>query len=101
LVDFRAEAAAIKTAVSHKMMQMKAAELGEKIRGEKGVETAVNFIEKLLLRPHRLLLNELRFLFEERFQSIPQHEINLSLQDVSEFYLHSGQIHEGGGFCHV
>jgi sterol 3beta-glucosyltransferase len=40
-------AAAIETAVTNKTMQTKAAELGEKIRGERGVETAVNFIEKL------------------------------------------------------
>jgi sterol 3beta-glucosyltransferase len=38
-------AAAIETAVTNKTMQTKAAELGEKIRGERGVETAVNFIE--------------------------------------------------------
>jgi sterol 3beta-glucosyltransferase len=40
-------AAAIETAVTNKPMQAKAAELGKKIRSEDGVQTAVNFIEKL------------------------------------------------------
>jgi sterol 3beta-glucosyltransferase len=40
-------AAAIETAVTNKTMQARATELGEKIRGENGVATAVNFIEKL------------------------------------------------------
>ena len=40
-------AAAIETAVTNKTMQARATELGEKIRGEDGVATAVTFIEKL------------------------------------------------------
>jgi len=40
-------AAAIETAVTNKTMQARATELGEKIRGENGVATAVSFIEKL------------------------------------------------------
>jgi UDP:flavonoid glycosyltransferase YjiC (YdhE family) len=49
-------AAAIETAVSDKTMQAKATELGEKIRGENGVATAVSFIEKT---PHNLAIADI------------------------------------------